>query len=331
MTANRLQIAPFSGPRTPLLACTAVCGSRWCGRHFSFIAAMFFAVAFLLGSPQPSQLFAVDDTPAAPPAGPDSAVKSGGDALRSGEEDYPWYDANRDDLRPVVLEQFDDTGKDDTDDNKSPAKMHRGQLSKNAKSSGNGSSDGNDSSSQDDSSSPPPSFNMPEISAPWLIWVAWIIIGGVLVFLAVMLIRAFLNREAKKAKSSDGETVEAEDDSDRLDALPLPAIARPKGTLLEEARRSYEQGDYNTAIVYLYSYQLVKLDQNQWIRLAKGKTNRQYLRELSARGELQSVLARTMIPFEDVYFGNHPLDRTRFEACWNEVERFNRLVERAPA
>ena len=56
--------------------------------------------------------------------------------------------------------------------------------------------------------------------------------------------------------------------------LPLPAMPRPKGTLLEEARRSYEQGDYNTAIVYLYSYQLVKLDQNQWIRLAKGKTNR---------------------------------------------------------
>ena len=56
-----------------------------------------------------------------------------------------------------------------------------------------------------------------------------------------------------------------------------PRSRARKAGLLEEARRSYEEGDYNTAIVYLYSYQLVKLDQNQWIRLAKGKTNRQYL------------------------------------------------------
>jgi len=308
-----------------------VFGNRCRVRRSSCFRLPLFVVVSLLTVPLSSKLFADDDPPVAPAIGPDSAVKSGGDALRSDDQNYPWYDADHDDLRPVVLRRVKDTGKDDSDDDRSPAKNDRDQLPTHGKSSVNGPSDGSDSSSQDDPSSPPPSLNMPEISAPWLIWVAWIIIGGVLVFLAVMLIRAFLNREARKAKSSDGETVEAEDDGDRLDALPLPAVARPKGTLLEEARRSYEQGDYNTAIVYLYSYQLVKLDQNQWIRLAKGKTNRQYLRELSARGELQSVLARTMVPFEDVYFGSHPLDRARFEACWNEVERFNRLVERASA
>jgi hypothetical protein len=274
----------------------------------------------------------------------ESAVQSGGNALRS-DDRFPWYDAEHDDLRPVVLRSYKDDGKNNSDDGRDSNPRHHGQSahrnnSRGGNSSGrnrlggnssnNGAADDDNSKSQED---PPPSSNpsMPEVSAPWLIWVAWIVIGGVLVFLAVMLIRAFLNREARKAKASDGESIEAENDDDRLDALPLPAAPRRKGTLLEEARRSYEAGDYNAAIVYLYGYQLLKLDQNQWIRLAKGKTNRQYLRELSARGELQGVLARTMVPFEDVYFGSHALDRARFEACWNEVERFDRLVERASA
>ena len=266
------------------------------------------------------------DKPAASnSADPETAVKSGSDVLRS--DKFPWYDSEKDALQPVELRSFNDDGQNDSDDNDAPSHHHHGGSADGGNSRGKGPFGDNDSSSQGDSSSSP-MFSPMSISAPWLIWLAWIVIGGVLVFLAVMLIRAFLNRESKKAKSSDGESIEAEEDTDRLDALPIPK-ARPKGTLLEEARRSYEAGDYNTAIVYLYGYQLLRLDQNQWIRLAKGKTNRQYLRELSGRGELQAVLGRTMVPFEDVYFGDHMLDRARFEACWNEVERFDRLVERS--
>jgi hypothetical protein len=284
------------------------------------------AIGFLLAMP-PASRAAADTDPAAPPVTSDTAVKSGGDALR--DNGFPWYDAEHDTLRPVVLQRFKDDGKNDTDDESSTLKRHHDLLregrSGNGKwgngHSGNGTSDGDDEPSS-------PNISFPAINAAWLIWVVWILIGGVLAFLAAMLIRAFLNREARKAQSSAGESVEAEEDRNYLDALPLPA-ARRKGGLLDEARQCYEAGDYNTAIVYLYSYELLKLDQNQWIRLAKGKTNREYLRELSARGELQGVLSRTMVPFEDVFFGDHPLDRARFEVCWNEVERFNRLVERA--
>ena len=53
--------------------------------------------------------------------------------------------------------------------------------------------------------------------------------------------------------------------------------------LLAEARRHYQAGNYGAAIVYLFSFQLVQLDQRQIIRLAKGKTNRQYLREVGPR------------------------------------------------
>src|SRR5262249_60815638 len=102
-----------------------------------------------------------------------------------------------------------------------------------------------------------------------------------------------------------------------------------KGGLLDEARRKYEAGDYKSAIVYLYSYELLKLDQNQVLRLARGKTNREYLRELVGRPELKVILAKTLVPFEDVFFGEHELSRERFEACWNAVDRFHRLIEQA--
>lgn len=272
---------------------------------------------------------AVADTDAAP-GDLGSAVKSGGDALRS-DNRFPWYDADHDTLRPVVLRQSDEPDKNDSDGEKDVSPQKNLQSSSDQKPSAKGPPHHRDPPTPPPDDSRSSNMAMPEVSAPWLIWIAWIVIGGVLAFLAVMLIRAFLDREARKANSSDDEAVEAEDDADRLDALPMPAKPRAKGTLLEEAQRCYEAGDYNTAIVYLYGYQLLKLDQNQWIRLAKGKTNREYLRELSGRGELQGVLARTMVPFEDVYFGDHPLDRVRFEACWSEVERFDRLVERSSA
>lgn len=270
-------------------------------------------------------LFALFFASRAAAADSDTAVKSGGDALRS-DNRFPWYDSAHDDLRPVGLRQVKDDGKQKSR-GKNVAPSRRWRNSNDSGSSDDDSPAGDDAP-QDDSA-PPSSPAMPEVSAPWLIWIAWLVIGGVLMFLAAMLIRALLNREARRAKSSDGESIASEDD--RLDALPLSAAPRRKRTLLDEARRSYEAGDYAAAIVYLYAHQLLKLDQNQWIRLAKGKTNREYLRELAGRGELQAVLARTMVPFEDVYFGNHPLDRARFEACWNEVERFDRLVARTPS
>jgi hypothetical protein len=33
-----------------------------------------------------------------------------------------------------------------------------------------------------------------------------------------------------------------------------------------------------------------------------------------------------MVAFEDVFFGHHPLDRSRFEACWQEVDEFHRRL-----
>jgi hypothetical protein len=114
-------------------------------------------------------------------------------------------------------------------------------------------------------------------------------------------------------------------DADRVDSLPFQ-LARPQVNLLEEATRLYKDGRFGEAIVYLYSYQLVKLDQHQVIRLTRGKTNREYLWEIRRRSALRNLLEVTMLAFEDVFFGDLPLDQSRFDSCWDGLEEFHREI-----
>ncbi len=109
-----------------------------------------------------------------------------------------------------------------------------------------------------------------------------------------------------------------------VEALPLPPGSTGVG-LLDEARRLYEQGDFSRAVVCLFAHQLLELDRMQIIRLARGKTNRQYLREVGPRTPLRQLVEQTMVAFEDVFFGNRSLDRARFEACWNRLPEFEAL------
>lgn len=160
----------------------------------------------------------------------------------------------------------------------------------------------------------------------WLELLVWTGVLALLAALAYLLIRAYLNREdhavSLPAAASQSPTL---DDAKRIEALPFRVRSGPLG-LLDEARRHYELGDFRQAIVYLFSYQLIEMDKQQIIRLAKGKTNRQYLREVRRRPSLQSLVNQTMIAFEDVFFGDHPLDRSRFESCWLRLNEFESLV-----
>jgi hypothetical protein len=172
---------------------------------------------------------------------------------------------------------------------------------------------------------PPPRAVSESASFGLLTFLAWGAVLAALAAVAILLVRAFLS-EAPEGAASRGPRPGEATSIDKLDALPFP-LARAAGDLLAEARRLYEQGLYGEAMVYLYSHWLVTLDRAQLIRLAKGKTNRQYLRELSARRPLASMLAAAMVAFEDFFFGNHPLDRTRFEENWRRVDEFARLTD----
>ncbi len=92
------------------------------------------------------------------------------------------------------------------------------------------------------------------------------------------------------------------------------------------ARRLHDEGRFSEAIVYLFSHELIELDRHHLIRLARGKTNRQYLRELSGKSDLRSLLSRTIDRFERAFFGAERLDRQSVDVCWNDLPNFAALV-----
>ena len=124
--------------------------------------------------------------------------------------------------------------------------------------------------------------------------------------------------------------VGTDNDVDRVEALPFE-VRRPQGDLLSEARRHYEAGNYNEAIIFFYSYLLVELDKSQLIRLTRGKTNRQYLREVRRQPLLHELLSLTMVAFEDVFFGHHQLPRSRFETCFRRLDEFEAHLQETVA
>jgi len=169
---------------------------------------------------------------------------------------------------------------------------------------------------------------IPEVSFPdsALKWAAWLLLAVLLGAILYHLLRYFHDRLGKARERT------AEDGADRepvqIELLPV-APQRFRGDLLAEATRLYEAGDFAQAVLYLFSYELAQLDKNQLIHLGKGKTNRQYLRELPRIAGLRRLLERTMVAFEDVFFGHRPLGRAQFEACWADVPQFEAFLREA--
>jgi hypothetical protein len=153
---------------------------------------------------------------------------------------------------------------------------------------------------------------------------AWTLLVFALLVVVYFLVQALRNRPDMRSEPARRPTA---GDLDRIEALPLP-VAFGRSDLLAQARRLYEEGNYGQAVIYLFSYQLMQLDKGQFIRLAKGKTNRQYLREVGSGTRLRQLVEQTMVVFEDVFFGSLSVDRQRFESCWSRVDEFQSLIVR---
>ncbi|MCA9121360.1 MAG: DUF4129 domain-containing protein [Planctomycetaceae bacterium] len=231
----------------------------------------------------------------------DDAVEAGRNAL-DGSVTFPWYDPETDGIRRLDAEAPKDL-------KNRGSKWERTIQAKKARTP----------------------WSMPDWLWTMLEVLGWTLLVMALVAVGYFLVRAFLVAESGYASGEAfAEGKLGSGDVDRVENLPFQ-LDQPRANLLETARRLYEAGKFSEAIIYLYSHQLVELDKRQLIRLTKGKTNRQYLRELKRRSDLFASLQATMFAFEDVFFGNHPIDRSRFEACWNGLDAFHLSLERAMA
>jgi hypothetical protein len=227
-------------------------------------------------------------------------VQTAADALNAREQ-MPWYDKTTESVRPVDIQEPDDQTHRDSDWNR-----------------------------QDQSADETYSKRQQASSGAWgtLLSVAsWLLLAVVLVAVVLLLASAVLRMDTGDADSLD---VIRKGDADRVENLPFP-LPSSKADFQTAARQCRDSGDFDAAIIYLFSYQLVEMDRHHLIRLARGKTNRQYLRELRTRPELQGILAKTILAFEEVFFGRHSLSAGRFEQCWQQLDRFNDLVRQDAA
>ena len=163
--------------------------------------------------------------------------------------------------------------------------------------------------------------SMPDFSP--LQYLAWILTAIVLATLVWLIVNAILNYAG--FKKQEVATPRVATRVDQVEALPF-LKQRSLDDLLGQARQHFLAGDFNEAIIYLFSYQLVELDRHNLIRLGVGRTNRQYLRDLQGRGPLVELVEGTMIAFEDVYFGGRRLSQEQFQRVWDRVGEFEGLV-----
>lgn len=91
--------------------------------------------------------------------------------------------------------------------------------------------------------------------------------------------------------------------------------------LWQHATRAKQQGDFRLALMFLYSYLLIELDAHQMIRLSRGKTNRDYGRELAGILSVYPCFVATMDAFERVFFGRFQLESEQVEELFSQVGR----------
>lgn len=159
-------------------------------------------------------------------------------------------------------------------------------------------------------------------------WIVFGVLGAVLLFGLIAIAYYYFDdyMPSFRRKSSAKDAIKV--DMTKVEDLPfeVPTVNEDPLAYAENLMRA---GRYNEAVVYLYGYMLLALDQSRKIHLQKGKTNRMYLRELRGEVQLQAIVSKTMLAFEDVFFGRYDIDRARFEMLWQQRDEFHRLIRPA--
>ena len=153
---------------------------------------------------------------------------------------------------------------------------------------------------------------------PFLQIVIWGILGIlILTALIVFLRSAGMGDPLVSSHKSEPATIDLE----TIEALPEPV--RGVSDLLSEAERRAAQSAFDQAILFYYGWQLLQLDRQQLIEVQKGKTNRQYRREVAVtKPVLNDVFRESIRLFEEAFFGKRPISREAFEHVWNQRHRF---------
>ena len=136
--------------------------------------------------------------------------------------------------------------------------------------------------------------------------------------------KAFVSFNHNNEKN-DGSKRKLRDAAKVID-LPFD-VSVDDDNLSQTAQKLAQQGDYQTAIRYLYSHMLVELDEHNWIKLRRGNTNRMYLRQLRPNALIARCFASVMQPFEEVFFGHHQISENTYNTARDNVVEIENLIK----
>jgi hypothetical protein len=132
-----------------------------------------------------------------------------------------------------------------------------------------------------------------------------LLLAGILVYLLLHMRRS-LTHEAQAAPESDFEA--------QLTAT----------SALQQATTLARDGDYRTAVRYLYLSSLLWLDESGMLRYDRALTNREYVASLASNPDLQARLVPIVETFDRVWYGHTTLDTESFQAYRQRVEELRR-------
>lgn len=95
-------------------------------------------------------------------------------------------------------------------------------------------------------------------------------------------------------------------------------------TALQRAQQFSGEGDYRTAVRYLYLSALLLLEERGLLRYNRSLTNREYLRSLMHQPELAAILRDVIEVFDRVWYGFHALEPAEYEWYAERVEILKR-------
>jgi hypothetical protein len=96
---------------------------------------------------------------------------------------------------------------------------------------------------------------------------------------------------------------------------------------MQRAQVLSTQGDYRTAIRYLYLSSLLTLDEQGLLRYDRSRTNREYLRSVAAKPILANPLRSVIDLFDRVWYGFEEVDEKTYQAYVAHVEKLRENKE----
>lgn len=98
---------------------------------------------------------------------------------------------------------------------------------------------------------------------------------------------------------------------------------------LDRAQNQARDGDYRTAMRYLYLSSLLWLDERKLLRYDRSLTNREYLIRSAGNPQLEERLRPVITTFDRVWYGRATLDEGDFQAYEDQVKRLRELEQQA--